>query len=186
MTKLLSLVLLVGCADGSLTSDTLVTRDETGAEVDVVVGVDRAELRSQARTAVLAWTDTAATLEAEGRTAMFARADDRGVWSPQDNAAAFAGYGPMLAAGEQALVDAGISVPWRSDPVLTTGLTCETWSTWTFGGCDRCQTAVDDLRPGYGDSWSNTDRSCNSGAVTSSCSQTWCRGGGAEEMMLVD
>jgi hypothetical protein len=186
MTKLFPLVLLVGCADVSMTSNTLVTHDETGAEVDVDVGGNQAELRSAGRTALVMWTDTDAVLEAAGKTIVFASADERGVWSPQADDAAFAAYSPMLSAGDQAMLDAGVVLPWHSGITVSASYQCQTWSTWVLWGnnCSKCQDAVNDLRDGYGDSWSNTDSSCSSGSLSTSCSQTWCRTGGGEEMLL--
>jgi hypothetical protein len=171
---------LVGCVDS--TADIFVTRDAAGREVQIVVGDRSAQIRAADREVTLAWTDSAATLAAGGTSYAFVRAGTNG-WELQPDDPAFAGDGPMLDAGERALLQIGVALPWRGAAAAVSGV-CETWATWTFGGCERCYDAVNNIAPGYGDSWANTQNTCSSGALTSSCSKTWCRGG-AEEMEMV-
>jgi len=170
---------LVGCVDS--TADSLVTRDAAGREVQIVVGDRSAQIRAADRELTLAWTDAAGTLAAGATSYVFVRAGAAG-WELQPDDPAFAGDAATLDAAESALLATGVALPWRAPAAAVAGV-CETWSTWTFGGCERCYDAVNNIAPGYGDSWSNTQNSCSSGALTSSCSKTWCRGG-AEEMEM--
>ena len=185
MTKLLPIFLLAGCSNASLPdSNTLATTDQTGAEVDVVVGDHEAKVTSQQRVAIVDWNDTGAAVDIGDRTIVFAVPGADGQWLPQDDAALVA-YAPMLGAAEHAMLDAGVDLPWRDGIHPQAAATCETWSTWVWysGQCTACQEAVDNLHGTYGGSWSNTSESCSSNLGYTSCSQTWCHSGG-EEMLL--
>jgi hypothetical protein len=164
---------ITGCVDSQV-SDVLTTRTDDGHEVRIDVGDRTAQIDSGGRRAVLAWTDSEATLEHAAITAVFAHADETGAWLPRDAHPAFSGLGPMLGAAEHRLIDHGVVLPWREHTAITAGLACTTTSTWVWSSSTSCTDCYSAARDESGVLWPDQSRSCSVGSLYTTCSVTQC------------
>lgn len=170
--------LVVACVDDS--SDPLMTSDSQGNQVAVLVGDHQLDITSSDRSAIIVWSEREAHLLAVGEDAVFARVEQPG-WQAQAIESTLAPYVDMVGAAEQRAHQHGVVLPWRSalrrDGTGVVPGQCETTSTWTWGSsCTTCYLAVFDLLS-YGPSWRRTNSTCSSGAIWTSCSETYCRRG---------
>jgi len=156
------LVSLVACVDNS--------SDEG---VDVTLGEQSFEVRSNGLHASMTWDDKAAVLSAGDRDVVFATADDLGTWTVQPDTLALVEYAQMLDIGERKAASE-MALPWRQKQAAVSNA-CNTTSTWVFyGNCNDCYTAARE-ESGLGPTWVDQSTSCSYGSVWTTCSVTRCR-----------
>ncbi len=139
---------------------------------------DRLDVTFADRTAEVTWTDSAAAMRCDGGAPTTITAGSDGWATAQRSAGdALTACDDALQLGFELARADGVSPPWAAEQdddvsLRWLGDNCQTVSTWVGGSsCSACASAA---ALGRGQGWTWSGGSCDSGAIYTTCSHTYC------------